>query len=105
MMDNGPMHRLGTLVVWVDDMIKPIVAIPINLSATLELDRGAFVGFTSSTGRSWQKHDITSWRFCEHSDSCGWVGLEDVVVWREEDGVYEIGKEGQEASWFGVGLS
>ena len=44
----------------------PIVAIPINLSKLLSLPQeNAYVGFTSSTGRAWEKHDILSWYWCD----------------------------------------
>lgn len=67
--DNGEQKRIGTLVVWVDDVLDtddPLLAIPINLSLLLKLptDR-AYVGFTSSTGRFYEKHDILSWEWCD----------------------------------------
>lgn len=67
--DNGEQKRIGTLVVFLDEGIEsdtPIMALPINLSLLLELpiDK-AFVGFTSSTGRFYEKHDILSWVFCD----------------------------------------
>ncbi|KAG1701991.1 hypothetical protein DVH05_010481 [Phytophthora capsici] len=61
-------RRVGTLLVFMDDGItndKPILAIPINLAATLRLDSDeAFVGFTASTSSSWQRHDILGWYYC-----------------------------------------
>ncbi|CAM9212124.1 unnamed protein product, partial [Choristocarpus tenellus] len=69
--DNGVNRRLGTIVIWVDDGVQsgsPILAIPINLSVLLNLPQDqAYVGFTSSTGRAWAKHDIISWYWC-HND-------------------------------------
>jgi hypothetical protein len=67
--DNGEQKRIGTLVVYVDEGIDddiPLLALPINLSLLLKMptDR-AFVGFTSSTGRFYEKHDILSWRWCD----------------------------------------
>jgi len=74
--DNNEGRRLGMLVVWVDDGIDkdiPLLAIPINLSITLKLKEDlAYVGFTSSTGNSWEKHDILSWHLCEE-DTCNSV--------------------------------
>lgn len=71
--DNGEGRRLGTLIVFLDDGIEadePILAIPLNLSVLLNLPQSlAFVGFTSSTGLKWEKHDIIRWRWCE-SDNC-----------------------------------
>ncbi|EGZ18104.1 hypothetical protein PHYSODRAFT_315105 [Phytophthora sojae] len=61
-------RRVGTLVVFMDEGIKtdtPILTVPINLSATLRLDSDeAFVGFTTSTSSSWQKHDVLGWFYC-----------------------------------------
>jgi hypothetical protein len=68
-MDNDEKRRLGTLAVWLDNdkEDEPTLAIPINISKTLSLDDGvAFPGFTASTGRSWEKHDILSWYCCEN---------------------------------------
>ena len=64
--DNGEQKRVGTLVVFVDDMTTPLLALPINLSLLLHLpDDKGFVGFTSSTGRFFEKHDILSWVWCD----------------------------------------
>lgn len=61
-------RRVGTLAVFMDEGIAtdtPIIALPINLAATLRLDSDeAFVGFTASTSSSWQKHDILGWYYC-----------------------------------------
>ena len=69
LLDNGEQKRVGTLVVFVDDGIKndiPLMAMPINLSLLLKLDDDkAWVGFTSSTGRFYAKHDILSWHWCD----------------------------------------
>jgi hypothetical protein len=66
--DNGEQKRVGTLVVYLDDGIAsddPLLALPINLSLLLSLpvDLG-YIGFTSSTGRFYEKHDILSWMYC-----------------------------------------
>eukprot|EP00939_MAST-03C_sp_MAST-3C-sp1_P004896 g4896.t1 len=64
--DNEEGRRVGTLAIYVDDDEIPLLAMPINLSKLLELnDNAAFVGFTSSTGSSWEKHDILGWYCCE----------------------------------------
>ena len=72
-MDNTESRRFGTLVVFMDEGVTkdvPIVAIPINLSKLLSLPQEvAYVGFTSSTGRAWEKHDILSWYWCDE-DPC-----------------------------------
>lgn len=67
--DNGEQKRVGTLLVYIDEGIEtdtPLMALPINLSLLLKLpiDK-AYVGFTSSTGRFYEKHDILSWVWCD----------------------------------------
>lgn len=56
---------MGTLKVFVDDMLTPVLVVPLNLDGTLELEHGrGWVGFTAATGtRTWQTHDILSWSF------------------------------------------
>jgi hypothetical protein len=67
--DNGEQKRVGTLLVFIDEGIEtdtPLLALPINLSLllTLPVDK-AYVGFTSATGRFYEKHDILSWVWCD----------------------------------------
>jgi hypothetical protein len=68
LLDNGEQKRIGTLVVFIDEGVEtdtPLMAMPINLSLLLDLPTDkAFVGFTSSTGRFYEKHDLLSWYFC-----------------------------------------
>ena len=72
MRDNEEARRIGTFVVYVDDMDTPLLAFPINLSFALDLREGtAWAGFTASTGRVWEKHDILSWYMCEDYKACG----------------------------------
>jgi hypothetical protein len=54
---------VGVLSVYIDDMQKPVLTIPLNLCATLDCDAGrAWVGFTAATGeRFWQVHDLLEW--------------------------------------------
>jgi hypothetical protein len=72
--DNGEQKRIGTLLVYIDEGItedKPLLALPINLSLLLKMPIDqAYVGFTSSTGRFYEKHDILSWRWCDNAP-CG----------------------------------
>lgn len=67
--DNGEQKRVGTLLVWMDEGIEsdtPLMALPINLSLLLQLPLDkAYVGFTSATGRFYEKHDILSWVWCD----------------------------------------
>jgi hypothetical protein len=69
LLDNGEQKRVGTLVVYVDDGIATdtaLLAMPINLSLLIKMPGDkAFVGFTSSTGRFYEKHDILSWVWCD----------------------------------------
>jgi len=56
---------MGTLQIFVDDMMSPLLALPLNLDASLHLNSGrAWVGFTAATGEErWQVHDILRWDF------------------------------------------
>jgi len=65
--DKEEGYRVGTLVIWVDDMDTPVIALPINLAVLLDVDH-AVVGFTAATGKSWASHDILSWHFCETAE-------------------------------------
>ena len=59
-------HGLGTMKVFVDDLADPVLTVPINLAAFMDLDNGrAWVGFTAATGRSMQNHDVQSFSFRE----------------------------------------
>jgi len=64
---SGQMQGLGSLRVYVDDMINPVLIVPVNVADFLDLDEGtAWAGFTSSTGVSFQNHDVLSWAFHEY---------------------------------------
>ena len=67
--DNGEQKRLGTLAIFIDEGIEkdiPLFVMPINLSVLLSLPLdAAYVGFVSSTGKYFEKHDILSWVWCE----------------------------------------
>ena len=71
LLDNGEQKRVGTLVVFMDDGIDtdiPLLAMPINLSLVVRMPSDvAFVGFTASTGRFYEKHDILQWQWCEQN--------------------------------------
>ena len=73
LLDNGEQKRVGTLVVFIDDGIAkddPIIAMPINLSLVVHMPSDkAYVGFTSSTGRFYEKHDVLNWLWCDHNPS------------------------------------
>lgn len=56
---------LGTLSVYVDDLNAPVLVLPVNLDALLDLHHGrAYVGLTAATGLdTWQTHDVLGWNF------------------------------------------
>ncbi|GMI22531.1 hypothetical protein TeGR_g13865, partial [Tetraparma gracilis] len=56
---------LGTLSVYVENLHDPVLIVPLNLEATLDLNHGrAWVGFTAATGsNTWQVHDILEWQW------------------------------------------
>jgi peptide-N4-(N-acetyl-beta-glucosaminyl)asparagine amidase len=69
-LSDGLVHEVvirylpGNLNILLDGSTTPALTVPINLSSTLSLDAGkAYVGFTSATGGSWERHDILSWSF------------------------------------------
>jgi hypothetical protein len=55
----------GTFCVFIDDLITPLLCIPLSLTSTINLDSGrANVGFTAATGKFFQTHEILKWTFC-----------------------------------------
>jgi large repetitive protein len=57
-------YRPGVMRIFLDGCDRPIMTALVKLEDFLPLDAGrAFVGFTSSTGTSWENHDILSWYF------------------------------------------
>ena len=64
----GFRHGLGAMRVYTDHIQEPILIVPIDLAAFLSLDSGtAWVGFTASTGKSYQRHEVLSWSFFEEA--------------------------------------
>jgi hypothetical protein len=56
----------GTLTIFLDDLNKPVLTVPVDLGATLSLDNGqGWVGLTAATGGRSQAHDIFSFSFVE----------------------------------------
>jgi hypothetical protein len=54
-------YKPGTLTIFLDDLTKPVLTVPVDLGTKLRLDEGkAWVGFTGATGRRFQAHDILS---------------------------------------------
>lgn len=64
-MADWDVNGLGILNIFCQDLNVPALSIPLNLKATLNLNRGrAWVGFTASTGNeTWQVHDVLNWNF------------------------------------------
>ena len=64
-------YKPGTLTVFLDDLTKPVLTVPVDLGTKLSLDNGqAWVGFTAATGRRAhaQAHDIHSFSFVGTED-------------------------------------
>lgn len=54
----------GLLKIYLDNLVSPILTVPVDLSTWLALDDGqAWVGFTAGTGGSKENHDILAWSF------------------------------------------
>jgi hypothetical protein len=58
---------MGTLSVYLDDLYSPVLTVPMNFDALINLRNGrAWVGFTAATGDNmYQTHDIISWSFTQ----------------------------------------
>ncbi|RYG54690.1 hypothetical protein EON66_06815 [archaeon] len=60
---------LELISVYVNDDTQPVLIVPINLRATLDIAGShgrAWVGFTAATGENmWQTHDILAWQFTQ----------------------------------------
>jgi CHRD domain/Bacterial lectin len=57
-------YKPGTLTIFLDDLTKPVLTVPVDLGTKLRLDEGkAWVGFTAATGNRSQAHDILSFSF------------------------------------------
>jgi hypothetical protein len=57
-------YKPGTLTIFLDDLTKPLLTVPVDLGARLSLNNGqAWVGFTGATGKRAQAHDIHSFSF------------------------------------------
>jgi hypothetical protein len=57
-------YKPGTLTIFLDDMTKPVLTVPVDLGTKLRLDEGkAWVGLTAATGNRSQAHDILSFSF------------------------------------------
>jgi hypothetical protein len=71
----------GTLRLFIDDLVTPVLELGLDIPGTLSLESGqAWVGFTSATGSSYESHDILNWSFSVGDDD---VGLEDFADFAE----------------------
>gem|GEM_PF-3329541 len=60
----GPPGKPGTMRIFLDNPVTPVLEVAMDISTILSLDDGsAFVGFVASTGSSWENHDILRWSF------------------------------------------
>jgi hypothetical protein len=64
-MSDGNVHTVkivyipGTLSIFLDDLITPVLIISVDLATTLSLSRGrAWVGFTAGVAAAFENHDI-----------------------------------------------
>jgi len=70
-MSNGTVYDVkitylpGTLSVYFDNLITPILTVNVDLGQILALENGsdAYIGFTSSTGGAWENHDIVKFSY------------------------------------------
>jgi len=61
----------GTMQIFLDDMDKAILALPIDLGYAIGSDDGrAWVGLTGATGRRYQEQHVIAWQFCEGDGGC-----------------------------------
>jgi hypothetical protein len=49
--------------VYLDDMNKPVLVTPIDLSLVADGEGRAWIGFTASTGGGYENHDVLRWAF------------------------------------------
>jgi len=70
-MSDGGVHTAkisytpGTMTVFIDNLVIPVLTVPIDLSSTITTDANGngFVGLTSATGLAAENHDILNWSF------------------------------------------
>ncbi len=54
----------GSLQIFVDDFIHPVLTVPVDLGSLLNLSAGtAYVGFTGGGAAAYENHDLLSWHF------------------------------------------
>ncbi|HUR45351.1 MAG TPA: Ig-like domain-containing protein [Candidatus Saccharimonadales bacterium] len=66
--NSGTIHKVrihyvpGTLRVFLDNLVSPVLTVPVNLETLLTLPDGrAWIGLAGGTGASWENHAIWTW--------------------------------------------
>jgi hypothetical protein len=81
----------GELSVFVDDLVNPVLVVPVDLASLLDLDQGrAWVGFTATTGGGYQNHDILNWNHRVFADSSTTVAVSDAALIEGSSGVSQM---------------
>jgi hypothetical protein len=57
------LYRPPLLSVYLDNPSKAVLVSPVDISLVADPAGSAWVGFTASTGGSWENHDLLSWTF------------------------------------------
>lgn len=69
-LNDGAAHTVviryapGTMSIFLDDLVTPVLTVPLDLTAYPALPWG-WAGFTAATGSSLQSHEILEWHFTE----------------------------------------
>jgi hypothetical protein len=71
-MSDGNIHTVkinyvpGTMRIFLDNLMTPILEVSVDLASTLNLDGGqVWVGFTAATAGAQENHDLLNWSFTE----------------------------------------
>jgi hypothetical protein len=74
-LSDGAIHTVkieyipGNMKIYLDNLTNPVLMVPIDLSAIINLDAGkAYVGFGGYTGWAYENHDILSWQWRSTGD-------------------------------------
>ena len=77
--------------IFLDGSANPVLTVPVDLGATLDLDAGrAWVGFVGATGGGWQNHDIQNWQYSLLVDTTTTVAIEDASVIEGDAGTTDM---------------
>jgi hypothetical protein len=71
-LSDGAVHTVkiaylrGALKVFLDDLVTPVLQVPVDLANALNLTQGqAWVGFTAATGEGFENLDVLNWSFTQ----------------------------------------